>query len=276
MAIMPIGQPTTGHRSRSDVLASDPRIWFWGCWAVVAVCLAWFAALAIDGDAIWQTFGFNQHAITFFAIFLSLSAAVVSLLFRRYVRVRNELVSGRGALARWQVGPDIWDAFAGNAEQDIRAGHKAILITILVFDVLVCAVLAALHPDDAVVFVWIALGIAAIGGFGWLIGRRTSAAHLAYRTGEVIIGERGMIVNGVLHVWDMFGSQLDGIELIETERPRRLAVTYSFITRAGRQYETAFAPFPDDGPNIAAMLRSPPQSAGKRRPRRTKGAKPAA
>jgi hypothetical protein len=85
-------------------------------------------------------------------------------------------------------------------------------------------------------------------------------------------------VNGVLHVWDTFGARLYGIELIENERPRRLAVTYSFITRTGRQYATAFAPVPDDAPSLAAVLLPAPQEAGKQRrlpggPAR--GAKPA-
>lgn len=245
-------------------MQSDPRIWFWGCWVIVAACAAWFGALAVDADAIWRALGDASHAITFIAIFLAITAAVVSLLFRRFLRVRSELVSGRGARARWQVGPQMWQAFAGHAGADVRTGHKAILITILAWDVVICAGLAALNPDDAVIFFWIALVIAAVGGFGWLLGRWSSAAQLAYRDGEVIIGDRGMMVNGVLHVWDYVGSRLDGIELIATEQPRRLAVSYSFITRAGRQYETVFAPVPDDAADLAAILRPPDE----RRPRR--------
>ncbi|NJL50346.1 MAG: hypothetical protein HC909_01125 [Blastochloris sp.] len=259
-------------------MTGDARIWFWGCWAIVALCIAWFGALAIDGDAIWQALGDASHAITFIAIFLAITAVVVSLLFRRFARVRRELMSGRGALARWRVGPELWRAFAGHAEADIRAGHKAILITILGFNVVICAGLAALHPDDAIIFVWISVGIAAVGGFGWLVGRWSSTAQLTYRDGVVIIGNRGMLVNGALHVWDYVGSRLDGIELIETEQPRRLAVTYSFLTRAGRQYETVFAPVPDDGTDLAAVLEAPVRDSGRRRSRRNRGksAKPAA
>lgn len=257
-------------------MSSDPRLWFWWCWGIVALGVAWFIALAIDADGLYELLGDASHAITFIAIFLTITALVVSLLFRRFIRVRDELVSGRGARARWRVSPEMWAAFAGHAERDIHEGHNAVLITILAFDVVICAGLAALKPNDAMIFFWIGLGIAAVGGVGWLLGRWTAAGQLTYRTGEVILGDRGMLVNGALHVWDYFGSQLDGIELIETETPRRLAVTYSFLTRTGRQYATAYAPVPDDEPDLAALLSAPRRPKRSPRRRRNKTATPAA
>ncbi|MBP0651564.1 hypothetical protein J8J40_31330, partial [Mycobacterium tuberculosis] len=76
------------------------------------------------------------------------------------------------------------------------------------------------------------------------LGRCVAADHLTFRTGEVIVGRRGMLVNGVLHVWGYPGAELDEVQIIADETPNRLAVTYSWIARTGRQYATAFAPLP--------------------------------
>ncbi|MBP0650461.1 hypothetical protein J8J40_25785, partial [Mycobacterium tuberculosis] len=100
-----------------------------------------------------------------------ITGVVVAMLFRRFVRVRRDLVAGRDVVARWTVGAGDWRAFAGHAGAAVRADHRAILVTILAFAVLICGGLAAVHPRDAVIFFWIGLGIAAVGGLGWLLGR---------------------------------------------------------------------------------------------------------
>lgn len=214
--------------------------------AIAAIAAVWLGIFAFDGDALHDWLGDAAFAITFVAIFLALSAAIVAMLFRRFERVRSDLVEGRDVTAAWRVGPEDWRAFAEHAGEATRADHRATLSIILASAVVICGVLAAINPRDAAIFLWIGLGVAAIGCFGWLLGRRTMRDHLTFRTGEVILGPRGMLVNGVLHVWGYPGARLEDVRLVDDERPNRLAITYSWVARTGRQYHTAHAPVPDE------------------------------
>ncbi|MBP0574142.1 hypothetical protein J8J27_25920, partial [Mycobacterium tuberculosis] len=90
--------------------------------------------------------GDAAFALTFIALFLAITGVVVAMLFRRFVRVRRDLVAGRDVVARWTVGAGDWRAFAGHAGAAVRADHRAILVTILAFAVLICGGLAAVHP----------------------------------------------------------------------------------------------------------------------------------
>ncbi len=239
-------------------MRSDPRTGYWVSLSVAAIAVAWLGLFALDGDALHDRLGSAAFAITFIALFLAISAVIVAMLFRRFVRVRNDLVAGSDVVARWTVDPEDWPAFAEHAGEATRADHRAILVAILAFDVVICSVLAAINPGDATIFLWIGLGIAAVGCLGWLLGRRAMADHLTFRTGDVIVGRRGMLVNGVLHVWGYAGARLDAVQVIDDEKPNRLAFTYSWIARTGRQYATAYAPIPDGcsiGADILARIR---------------------
>jgi hypothetical protein len=57
----------------------------------------------------------------------------------------------------------------------------------------------------------------------------------------VIVGRRGLVVNGVLHVWDTWLSWLEGARVIEAAVPM-LQIEYAYWARYGPQSNTVRLP----------------------------------
>jgi hypothetical protein len=83
----------------------------------------------------------------------------------------------------------------------------------------------------------------------YLLGQRAMAEHLKFRTGEMIVGERGLLCDGVLHAWDIPLSRLADASLGRDS----LEVTYAYYARSGTQYATALLPVSADAPEAATM-----------------------
>ncbi len=216
-------------------MRSDPRIGYWISLGIAGLSGLWLLSLFFVSDELYDRLGMNMHAITFLAIFLLLTGWLVSRLFASFVRIRSELHSGRGVLGRWHVDRQTWRKFAGPAQAMERKDKLALLGMLYVFIVLICGGLALSVPRDAHIFGYIGLGIAALVTGAFLLGTHIYASQLQYRTGEVIVGRRGVSVDGVLHAWDNWLSWPEGGEVIERPVPM-LVVGYGFWTRYGPQH----------------------------------------
>lgn len=215
-------------------MRSDPRIGYWISLAIAGVCAIWLLALQGYSDWLYDRLGSGTHAVTFLAIFLLLAGSLVSRLFSSFLTVRNDLRSGRDVLGRWQVDQATWRKFAGPAAAVERKDKLSLLGLMYIFVVLVCGGLALAVPQDAHIFGYIALGIAALVTFAFLLGTRVYTSQLCYRTGEIIVGSRGVSVDGVLHAWDNWLSWPEGAEVIERPVPM-LLVGYGYWARYGPQ-----------------------------------------
>ena len=207
-------------------MLSDPRKWMLGASLVAAATLLWFAALWLDSDAIYARLGMGMHPITFLAIFVGLSAVAVALIFRRFARVREDLIAGRGVIAGWRVDEATFAAFAPKALADDAADKRMALMTIFGFVALIFGAFAIYDPDVAKPMLAMAAALCVVVTLAWLLGGRVSAKHWVWRGGEALIGRQGLMFNGVLHVWSIPLSWLSGARL--TERPLALRVAYCY------------------------------------------------
>jgi hypothetical protein len=222
-------------------MRSDPRIGYWVSLAIAGLSGLWLLSLYGFSDELYERLGSNMHAITFLAIFLLLTGWLVSRLFASFVRIRSELHGGRGVLGRWHVDRATWHKFAGPAETMERKDKLALLGLLYFFIALVCGGLALSVPRDAHIFGYIALGMAVLVTGAFLLGTHIYASQLQYRTGEIIVGRRGVSVDGVLHAWDNWLSWPEGAEVIERPVPM-LVVGYGYWTRYGPQHVSVRMP----------------------------------
>ncbi|NLH79867.1 MAG: hypothetical protein GX458_03355 [Phyllobacteriaceae bacterium] len=226
-------------------MSSDPRRAFLVALLIAASCLPWFAALAVADDALAERFGMNRHAITFLAGTVALFALVAALVFARLAAVRDELLAGRRVIGRWSVDAATWAAFAPSALADDAADRRTALVVVLFFVVVCFGGFALADPEAAPAMASVGgiVAVAMIAAFAF--GRRTQASQWRRRTGEVIVGERGLLRDGVLHVWAVPLSRLIGARM--QERPLGLVVTYGWWSRAGWQAVSVALPVPRDG-----------------------------
>jgi hypothetical protein len=136
-----------------------------------------------------------------------------------------------------------------------RGDKQALLLTMYVLIALVCGGLAVAVPDDAAIFGWIAAGIAVIVTAGFLVGQRSFTKQLVYRGGDVIVGRRGALVNGVLHVWDAWLSWLEGAS-VNDRKPPMLSISYGYWARYGPQIVTVCIPFAPEHISLATEARA--------------------
>lgn len=215
-------------------MRTNPEVGLRFSLGVALLAAAWICAQAIASDALFAQLGYAMHAMTLFAIFLLVSGIAVAMLFRHFARVRRDLMEGRDVLARWTIDAATWSRFVKPAQGMERGEKLGLLLTMYGMIVLVCGGLAIAVPDDAHIFGGIALGIAALVTAGFLLGQRVYATQLQYRGGEVVIGTRGLLVNGVLHVWGAWLSWLEGARVRE-QPPMMLEISYAFWARYGPQ-----------------------------------------
>lgn len=231
-------------------MLADPRKGLWVALAIVAAALAWLAALPFAGDAIFARLGMGMHPITFLAIFAALAGAAAAWVFARFARVRSDLLAGRDVIARWRVGESALAAAAPEALAADEADKRGALLMILAFMALIFGAFALADPQAAPFMLSIGAVVAAVVGLAFLLGRRAARDLWRWRGGEAIVGRRGLIFNGALHVWAVPLTRLVGAQV--AGEPPALVVAYRYLGRAGAQTVTVTLPAPDAARQEAA------------------------
>lgn len=248
-------------------MSNDPRRGLIVALVIAGLCAAWFVASAFDDAAFAAALGMNRHAITFVAIVIVLMALATALVFARFAAVRDELLSGRRVLGRWTVDSGTWNRVAPAALEADASDKRAALLTILFFVVLVFGGFALFDPTVAPGMILVGCGVAIAVAVAALVGGRIQRTHWRYRGGEVIVGERGLLSNGVLHVWALPLSRLLGARF--ASRRQALVVSYGWFSRTGFQEVDVVLPVPASARETATTVEAALMASGGGQKRRT-------
>jgi hypothetical protein len=239
-------------------MLSDPRIGYFGSLGIAAVALLWLIAQWLASDAIWHALwpflGYGTHAVTLLSIFLLLAAPLVSLLFRRYARVKSDLMAGRDVIARWTVDPKLFQTFGTVAEARDRNEKRGALYVILVFILVIFGLFALYDPEFAPQMLIAGGAIALVMTVAFWLSNRVRKQHLKMRSGEIIVGPQGLLVNDVLHVWATPLSWLSRVDL-EQGPPVVMTITYAIVGRSGTQHIGVMLPVPPEATQQAEEVR---------------------
>jgi hypothetical protein len=236
-------------------MLSDPRIGLGVSLAVAVVAALWLLAQWLMAEVLWPRLGYTMHAVTLLAIFLLAASGPTAYLFRQYARVREDLRAGRDVIARWRVDPELFRAFGKSAVARDLAEKRSALYAVLLFMLLVFGAFALFDPSAASGMLAIgALASAAIV-IAFVLGKRLALAHARLRSGEIIVGRKGLLANDVLHVWGSFLSWLSKVSLHRGRHPS-LTVSYFVVTRLGAREVSVTLPLsPDQLPLAQEVLR---------------------
>lgn len=259
-------------------MLSDPRIGLAFSLLICAAAALWLLAQWFASDALWDLLwpylGYGIHAITFLSIFAVIACLLVALLFYRYARVKADLLAGRNVIARWTVDPASFKSFSAVAEARDRAEKRGALYVIFFFVVLIFGGIALIDREVApfMLAAGAAMGLLAVVAF-WL-SNRVRRSHLQMRSGEVIVGTQGLLVNDVLHVWSAFLSWLVDVELEKGPHPA-LTITYAFWGRYGPQYVSVMLPIAPGHMDLALAVQARLRQAIDKSPPKRRGGKTA-
>lgn len=226
-------------------MLSDPRIGLIVSLLVALLAGGWLMAQGLFSDSLFEGLGYARHAITLLAIFLLLGGVAVALLFRRFHRVRTDLLEGRNVIARWTVDPQSFRAFATVADERDRQDKQGALLMVLGFIVVIFGAFAVFDREAAPAMLSVAAAVGVAVVLAFLFGNRVRRKQLKPRSGDIIVGTDGVLVNGVLHVWGVFLTWLRGATL-EPGPPAILTINYAFLTRYGVQEVGVMLPVPAD------------------------------
>ena len=222
----------------------DPLRGLFAALLVSGSSLVWFAALWLDEDALFRRLSYAMHAVTLLAIFALIAGLAVAGLFLRFHHVRRELLEGRRVLARWRVDEATFSRFVPKARDADRADKRQTLAAVAFFVVVIFGAFALFDHDAAPFMLSMAGAVMITMLLAYWLGQRAIAAQLVYRDGEAIVGERGLLFNGVLHVWGAPLSWLTGARF--SRDGRMLEVGYAFLSRIGAQGVSVLLPVPPD------------------------------
>lgn len=211
---------------------------------LAAASLVWFAALWIDDAALFRLLRYGMHAVTLLSIFALIAGLAVAGLFLRFHHVRAELLSGRRLVGRWRVDAATFAHFAPKALEADRQDKRQALAAVAFFVIAIFGAFALFDREAAPAMLGFAAATLALMAAAYLFGQRVMRRQLEYRGGEAIVGERGLMFNGVLHVWGAPLSWLTGARV--SRDGRALEVDYAFLSRLGAQGVAVLVPVPPE------------------------------
>jgi hypothetical protein len=234
-------------------MLTDPRVGLWTSIAVAGAAAIWLLAQWVFGEDLFDRMSYALYAVDFIAIFLLLAGLAVMLLFRRYQRVKADLIEGRNVLAKWSTDPATFAAFATVADARDRKDKLGTMLMVFGFIVVIFGAFAVFDPDVAPFMLTMAAALMGIIVLAVLYGNRVRRKQLQPRSGEIIVGTDGLLVNDVLHVWRTPLSWFIGSR-IESGPPTLMTITYGFLARYGVQTVDVLLPVPDDQVGVAQQL----------------------
>jgi uncharacterized membrane protein HdeD (DUF308 family) len=130
--------------------------------------------------------------------------------------------------------------FAPAALDRDRTDKRGALVLITAMLAVIFGAFALFDPEVAPAMLSIGAVVLLLVGGAYLLSGRIARRHLSFRSGEVIVGRDGLLVNGVLHVWSVPLSWLVGATL----DPGAMTVTYAHFIRYGVQTVDVLLPVP--------------------------------
>lgn len=235
--------------------------------AIAAAAAMWLVLQWVARDGLFDLLGYAMHAMTLLAVFALIAGLAVALLFRRFARVRADLLAGRNVIARWSVGAAEFEVFTARAIAADRADKRGALALVVGLVILIFGAFALFDPEVAPAMLGMAGVVALLMAGAYLLGGRVIRRQLEPASREVIVGTDGLMLNGVLHVWSAILTWLTDVDL-ETGPPAVLVVTYAYLARFGPQYVTVALPVPEAAVPLARQV---VEQLGQCRARRSSG-----
>lgn len=219
-------------------MTADPRVLLAIALITLVVAGLWLISAWVFADWLHQSIGDLSFVLTLVALLAFFSAIVVSFIFYKLHVVKRDLSSGRNVIARWRISSADLDAFRKVALTEDDQEKRQALFTMFAFILVIFGAIAAFDQRVAAPMMITAVSLMLVLSIAYAVGKRITTSHLTMRSGEVIIGKEGVLVNDVLHVWAVPLSRLSDAGLANDV----MYVDYAYWGRSGPQCVTIRLP----------------------------------
>ena len=186
------------------------------------------------------------YAISFVAIFIAISAAVITWFFWQRAGTLDDIFTGKDLLAHWTYQPEEWQSYTQVELQEKTSQNKWLLAVMAAWALFFGGLCWVLDRDAGGFVFLVMLGlilVLATVAFGmprWRYWRQRRGL------GETWITPNAIYFDGTLVRWPDWGARLENVLLRESKgkTPPLLEFEVSTLTRAGRQSQTVRIPVP--------------------------------
>lgn len=188
----------------------------------------------------------NGFGLIFIGFFLVIVAIIIWLVYLSQERqYRNALQT---PLLDYMLDAATHAEAIAKNSAEIKEQNKAALLIMLFFCGLI-AIGGLFFGEDGYLMSAIAVGLAVfLSLMAWII-TSYRVAKLQRSNQRVLLSLGGALVSDEFHNWSTMGNRLESL----TWQPGDLAITYSYITRAGRQSTTIHLAVPPGYENAASL-----------------------
>lgn len=211
----------------------------------IGLAITLFAGGGVFGVIGW---GGNMELappLIFVGGFVFLSSLVVTAgLWRSAIRL-DRLIAGDGLIAEWTYTPAEWPDCVELAVGVETRDKRGVLGLIGVVMLVIGGGFVAIMQDEASLIV-VAVLAAIFLLLVVLVVVLPPARHrrLLARPGVALLGRDGAYFAGEIHDFRLFLSRFENAEVGQVGDRLAIAVSYSYLSRYGRQYQTAIIPVP--------------------------------
>ena len=216
--------------------------------------------LAFIGIFIPELIGMDGYnggfALSFFCIFISLSAFLTAIVFWKYAKKEQKIREGENVLAKWSYSDKQWDKFT-KLEYEIDRSYKKMLLKIIIFFALLFGIGFWVFDSENGIYVFYAmLGlIALMTGVAYYSIYAAHQKNLKHK-GEITISTAGLIMNEQFMPFNAFGSKLKNVDYNKKLKPKYLEFELAYFTRTGEQSNFVRVPVPEkEEKNIDRILK---------------------
>jgi hypothetical protein len=186
------------------------------------------------------------YAISFVALFIAISAVVITLFFWQRAATLDDIFNGKELLAHWSYQPEEWQSYTQVELQEQTTQNKWLLAVMAAWAVFFGGLCWVLDRDAGGFVFLVMLGlilILATVAFGLPRWRYWRQRH---GPGEAWITPNAFYFDGVLIRWPFWGARLKHVAWREPKgkTPALIEFEVSTPSRAGRQSQTTRIPVP--------------------------------
>ena len=210
------------------------RVWL-AVTAVAAAGIVLPSALGMDGMQ-------GGYAWAVLSGFVALVGLVTLVFYAKRARTYDAILHAPRPLLDWTVPDGVWRAFLREEYAEDRRAMRGLFGILLAVALVVGAALLVALPEKGIVLAILA-GLLVLTGCvsrlaPWMRYRRNRGAR-----GVVRLAGEGILVGRAFHAWNSGGARLESVAA-PPGSPARLALSYSFPTRQGRETWTVRVPVP--------------------------------
>ncbi len=211
--------------------------------AFIFICLSVASVILIFIPSITGIDGMNGgFAISFVAIFLSISFLISAIVFFVMAKRFDAAVTDDNVILHWVYNKSEWMKFAGK-EFTVQKKEKwflFILITGIAFVVL--TVFSIIVRDSWRIMIMVFFGLAALLAFVAFAVPKIQYANFKKIFPEAYIAKGCVYLTGEFHCWSMLGAALEDAEF--DNKSMQIKITYSYPARYSRSETTVRIPLP--------------------------------